>query len=411
MKCKPMLKVIIVIGILMGMFTLTSGYQFVDGVSAAHVEVLVQRDSNSSGRPTDLLAPDSDWLPLGPGLDDTVRAIAVSGTDVYVGGGFTNAGGIEEADYIARWDGSSWHALGSGLTGSVEAIAVSGSNVYVGGRFVTAGGNANCVKIARWDGSTWHAVGGGLSKTNTVYAIAVSGSDVYIGGDFANAGGIQEADRIVRWDGSNWHALGNGLTHELGASCVYAIAVSGSNVYAGGNFTDAGGDSDADYIARWDGSNWHALGSGIHTYPSSVMAIAAEGTDIYVGGTFVNAGDNEDADKFARWDGSAWYAVGNSSPLSSVYAISIEGDEIYIGGFGSGNGFKYWDGSSWKILGSGLSYTPSIWAVAYDDTFIYAGGAFTDAGGDANGDRIARFAKENLPIDYFIYLPLVVKAD
>ena len=34
---------------------------------------------------------------------------------------------------IARWDGSTWDSLGSGVNDDVLAIAVSGSDVYVGG--------------------------------------------------------------------------------------------------------------------------------------------------------------------------------------------------------------------------------------------------------------------------------------
>ncbi|GAB5521923.1 MAG: hypothetical protein RhofKO_41740 [Rhodothermales bacterium] len=73
-----------------------------------------------------------------PGLNSSVSAIAVVGSDVYVGGGFTNAGGVA-ADRIARWDGSQWHALGAGVNSSVSAIAVAGSDVYVGGSFSETG--------------------------------------------------------------------------------------------------------------------------------------------------------------------------------------------------------------------------------------------------------------------------------
>ena len=36
---------------------------------------------------------------------------------------------------------------------------------------------------------------------------------------------------------------------------VHALAVSGSTLYAGGNFTTAGGNA-ANYIAQWNGSSW-----------------------------------------------------------------------------------------------------------------------------------------------------------
>jgi hypothetical protein len=139
------------------------------------------------------------WEHLGtrPGaLNDTVSAVAVSGSNVYVGGAFTDAGGNSNADRIARWDGSAWQALGNGLNGTVLAVAVSGSNVYVGGFFTDAGGNSNADRIARWDGSAWQALGGGLN--DAVLAVVVSGTDVYVGGVFTHAGGNPNADRIAR---------------------------------------------------------------------------------------------------------------------------------------------------------------------------------------------------------------------
>ena len=41
--------------------------------------------------------------------------------NVYVGGSFTQAGGIP-AQNIARWNGSGWSSLGAGLNSSVKAL-------------------------------------------------------------------------------------------------------------------------------------------------------------------------------------------------------------------------------------------------------------------------------------------------
>ncbi|MCU0406594.1 MAG: hypothetical protein MUE64_06415, partial [Ignavibacteriaceae bacterium] len=110
----------------------------------------------------------------------------------------------------------------------------------------------------------------------TVNAIAVSGSDVFIGGNFIDAVGNTSSDFIVRYNQkeNTWHSLGSGLN-----GTVYAIAVSGNNVFVGGDFTDAGGNSDADHIARWDGNNWNALGVGLN---DNVYAIAIQGSNVYV---------------------------------------------------------------------------------------------------------------------------------
>ena len=96
------------------------------------------------------VTPIGPWFALGSdgagngALASTVDAIAVLGTDLYVGGGFTNAAGIPTADFIARWNGSTWSALGSNgagngaLNGLVQALVVSGNDLYVGGNFANA---------------------------------------------------------------------------------------------------------------------------------------------------------------------------------------------------------------------------------------------------------------------------------
>jgi hypothetical protein len=59
------------------------------------------------------------------------------------------------------------------------------------------------------------------------------------------------------------------------------------DIYAGGIFTNAGGDANGDYIAKWNGTNWSALGTGLN---NTVNEIAIKGNDIYAGGWFSTAG-------------------------------------------------------------------------------------------------------------------------
>ena len=379
------------------------------------------------------------WSTLGGGVDNHVFAIAVSGSDVYVGGGFTNASGVS-ANYIAKWDGSSWSALGSGVSGQyggfVDSVAVSGTDVYAGGCFTNAGGvSAN--NIAKWDGSNWSALAGGVSAAGRVLAIAVSGTDVYVGGIFTNAGGVS-AKNIARWDGSSWSALGggvdgfifaiavNGSDLYVGGTCtnaygvpvpkivkwngsswselgtgvsggfyfhdyyptVYAMAVSGADVYVGGNFTYAGGVS-ANGIAKWDGSSWSAVGGGMN---EAVRAIAASCGHIYVGGDFLTAGVLT-ANHIAKWDGTGWGVFG-SGVGGPVGGVAVSGSDVYVGGsFRNAGGVSVfnvakWDGSSWSALGIGVN--DAVNAIAVNGTDVYVGGYFTTAGG-VNAEHVAKW--------------------
>ena len=69
------------------------------------------------------------------------------------------------------------------------------------------------------------------------------------------------ADYIAKWDGSSWAALGSGLNGSVHALTVFDDG-GGPALYAGGSFTSAGGVA-ASRIAKWDGSSWAALGSGM----------------------------------------------------------------------------------------------------------------------------------------------------
>ncbi len=268
-----------------------------------------------------------------------ISAIAVSGSNVYVGGVFTNAGGVG-ANSIARWNGASWSALGAGIPGSVQAIAVRGKDVFAGGNFTMDLGGGTATNIAHWDGSTWLALPGlsfaGTSNSFFVNAIAVHSNDVYVGGSFfaGNFSG-QRSTNIVRNDGIDWMPLGSGVN-----SNVNAIVVSGSEVYVGGRFTDASGVS-ANRIAKWDGSNWSALGAGVSTV--SVLSIAVLGSNVYVGGSFTNAG-GVPVNRLAKWDGSSWSGLGSGLSMlpgnPSAASLAISGDDLYMAGTFIGAGQK-----------------------------------------------------------------------
>jgi len=334
---------------------------------------------NSANRIAKWNITTSAWSALGSGLSgnsNEARAIAISGSDVYVGGAFTTAGGVT-VGRIAKWDGTSWSALGSGLNDNLQAIAISGSgDLYVGGYFTSAG-DVVASKIAKWNGTAWSALGSGLNAS--VSAIAINGGDMYIGGGLLQVGNVP-ASKIAKWNGSVWSALGTGVELTNGRN-VSAIAISGGDVYVGGGFTTAGGIT-VNNIAKWDGTAWSALGSGVG---SSVTSIAISGSDVYAGGSFTTAGGTA-ANYIAKWNGTAWSALGTGLN-SSVADIAINGSNVYAGGpftTAGGNPANYiakWDGTSWSALGSGLG--AQLTSIAISGSNVYAAGAFTTAGGVA----------------------------
>ena len=327
----------------------------------------------------------SSWGPLGSGIDNVCHALVIDGNgDLIVGGNFSQVGG-QTANKIAKWDGSSWSALGTGFNFACYALAIDGNgNLYAGGNFSQAGGQpAGCV--AKWDGSSWSPLGSGLNRA--CYALAIDGNgDLYAGGEFFTAGG-QPASSIAKWDGSGWSALGSGLSYFGLETYCYALVIDGNgDLIVGGDFFFAGGMA-GPFIAKWDGSSWSSLGSGL-TGICYALAIDGNG-DLYAGGQFNQAG-GQPANNIAKWNGSSWSALG-AGLGNYCYAIAIDGNgDLYAGGdfnFAGGtfasnsvNNVAKWDGSSWSALGTGLSNDCNALVIDGNNDLI-AGGSFPLAGG------------------------------
>jgi hypothetical protein len=352
----------------------------------------------------------TNWSRLGSGMAGSgswyIRALAADGAgNVYAGGDFSTAGEVS-ASHVAKWDGTSWSALGSGADFYVTALGMDGAgNLYAGGHeFAVAGGKvAN--SLARWDGSEWWAVGlgTGLGVTNEVRCLVPDAAGhLYAGGYFSAAGGVA-AYHVARLDSAGWSALGSGTL--IPSNWEYRGGVSSlavdrqGNLYAGGYFTIAGGVS-ANGIAKWDGTSWSALGSGLGSGSDHVLALAVDGEgNLYAGGQVTPAGGVW-AGYVAKWDGTSWSALGsgmswfvNSLVVDSAGNLCAGGQDYVASNQTVGHVAK-WDGVSWSELGSGMSGSGSstaVYAIAVDgEGNLYAGGNFTMAGG-VSANNVARW--------------------
>ncbi len=235
------------------------------------------------------------------GLDGFVFALAVAGEDLYTGGVFTQTGDgtVTNLGRIARYDTTAgiWHTLpNQGLNGNVYVLLTAGSDVYVGGGFSQTGDGAetNLGNIARYHAvsGTWNALNHqGLN--DAVLALAVAGNDLYVGGAFDQTGdgSVTNLGHIARYNtvSDTWHALPNqGLNDS-----VHAIAVVGNDLYVAGAFdqTADGSVTNLGYIARYDtvADTWHALpNQGLNGW---VYVLKPVINDLYLGGEFSQVGN------------------------------------------------------------------------------------------------------------------------
>jgi hypothetical protein len=339
-----------------------------------------------------------------------------NGPALYAGGEFTTAGG-EPANRIAKWDGRQWSPLGSGMNDIVYALTVfddgSGPALYAGGAFTMAGGvPAN--RIGKWDPGApgqWSPLGSGMNAD--VYALTVfddgSGPALYAGGIFSTAGGTP-ANQIAKWvpgAPGQWSPLGSGTSGPVVALTTFDDG-SGPALYAGGFFTTAGGLT-VNSMAKWDPGapgQWAPLGSGVGGTLPLVEALTVfddgSGPALYAGGAFTTAG-GVSANQIAKWDGTQWTALGSGMRMNDTDALAVfddgsgpalyaGGDFMVAGGVAAHNIAK-WDGTQWSALGSGMNNAVHALAVFDDGSgpALYAGGDFTMADGvSANSIAVMR---------------------
>lgn len=196
-----------------------------------------------------------------------------------------------------------------------------------------------------------------------------AGGDIVVGGRFFLAGG-SPATRIARWDGSTWSALSSGMNDLV--ECLATLP--NGDIVAGGVFTTAGGVA-VNRIARWDGTAWHAMGSGMNAQVDALIVMP--NGDLMAGGLFSTAGGVA-AQGIARWNGTTWSSIGGTPLNGSVWGFTLmpDNDLVAVGNFTSiGSSIASWDGASWQSFDGGVA--SGVNCVAPFKGGLVVGGGFT----------------------------------
>ncbi|MCM2278901.1 MAG: hypothetical protein NDJ89_12570 [Oligoflexia bacterium] len=385
-------------------------------------------------------AIDTSFSPPGAGLNgfnSDVHALAVSGSSLYVGGAFANYKSTSNsAIKLAKLDlttgaiDTTFSPPGAGLNGfssTVYALVVSGGSLYVGGNFTAYKGIADSAnRLAKLDLTTG-AIDTGFSPVGfnangfngTVYALGVSGGSLYVGGNFTAYKGIaSSANRLAKLDlvtgaiDTVFSPVGANGTD----SVVYALAVNGTSVYAGGSFTKYRGES-ANRLAKVDlasgtlDSGFLPSGSSVNGFNGNVTALASSGGTVFAGGAFTAYGGTS-ANSIAKFDAATWALDATFSPSANngfdygVQTLLLQGGSLYVGGEfsayrgvpDSANGLAKLDPASGAIdtafspvgaSANGFDYT--VKALASDGAALYVGGGFNAYRGVASSaNRLAK---------------------
>ena len=280
-------------------------------------------------------ATDGTVTSWNPHAGDRVTALAVSGSTVLAGGEFASVGGKRRNNVAAldAADGSltPWNP---DADGQVNALAISGSTVYLGGSFIDVNDGTSRVRLAAVDATDGTATSWNPSSTGTIDVLAVSGSTVYVGGSFdgpTSINGSVPRSGLAALDATtgaatSWDPQVNGTVEDM--------AVSGPNVYIGGDFEGANsvGSQTRNYAAAVDATTGTA--TGWDPDPDSyVYALEVSGPTVYLGGEFETINGSEDRNYAAAVDATTGTATNWDPDLDDyVYALAASGSTVYIGG-------------------------------------------------------------------------------
>jgi trimeric autotransporter adhesin len=269
-------------------------------------------------------------LEWNPNANYRVLSLATNGATVYAGGGFTNIGG-QPRNYIAALnvaDGTAVAAWNPNANGDILSLAIDGPTVYTGGWFTSINGKVRNY-IAALDASSGTATDWDPKANSYVTSLATHGAIVYAGGNFTNIGrqprGYIAALNAASGDAVTWSANANGR--------VNAIVVSGATLYAGGVFTSMNGQP-RNRIAALDAASgnvtaWNPDANNI-VFSLAVDRIIV--STVYAGGLFTNIG-GQSRINIAALDTTTGAALSwNPNANGRVYSLAANGSTVYTGG-------------------------------------------------------------------------------
>lgn len=294
-------------------------------------------------------------------IDGTVRAIAVVGSKVVVGGNFEQVKEPGSSKVIDRHNLFSFDS-GTGkidtkfvpkIDGTVYALQPGTSNsVYVGGSFTTTNG-AGLGGLTRLSVTTGKAVAGFNARVGhgSVLTMIRRGSHVYVGGEFTKVGGVTRSP-LARVDATTGKLdttfnISVAVPRQ-GTLKVYRLAVNAADTHLviDGTFTQVAGKrryqiamintSGTPALSSWATERYATpCSSSFDTFMRGID-FAPDGSYFVVVTTGAPHGTSQLCDSAARWEvksGSGqnptWV---NWTGGDSLYAVSVTGKAVYVGG-------------------------------------------------------------------------------
>jgi hypothetical protein len=317
------------------------------------------------------------------GTNDTVTAIAFSGSNIVIGGPFSTYRGtpvrhLAKMDIASDTMDPSFTALG-GADGVVYSLALSNGALYVGGNYTSLNGH-NLGGLGKVDPATG-AVDPAFAPVNQhldAHALLPYAGSLYVGGSFATYNN-QTTGPLVKVNPATGIADSAFVANGPGSGAVYALAGIGSSIYLGGQFT-TGSSAAVVNVAKVDaltGSLDAAFSQSVGTAsPPQVYALAAAGSSLYVGGFYPGTG-GELLPALIKVDSTSgvldpvFPEPTGLGPNGRITALTLSGSSLYLGGVFStyhtadAENLAKIDATS-AVLDTAFTTTPGVCGASFD---------------------------------------------
>lgn len=234
-----------------------------------------------------------------------------------------------------------------------------GDTLYLGGHFLKVG-NVNISTIARYFNSQWHSLDGGLDSYPQALLYNYNDNNLYVSGTFLQADGKPGTRGLARWDGNNWWAIGSGVNCP---GCYGTMEYYDNKVF----FSGSNLPGPATGVVAWDGTNWVDKNS----LPPMVKLINYN-NELFASGPPGN---------FIKYEGNtswSWNPFGGCSYYWKMEKDTIN-DFLYVAGDFAyvctnpplvSYGIAMWDGFEWHSFGTNV--VSGIGALKVYNGYLYA---------------------------------------
>ena len=225
----------------------------------------------------------------------------------------------------------------------------------------------------------WQSLNGGANNQALCIYGDTTNNILYAAGYFTSVGGIP-ANYIAKWDGTTWSSMGSGL-YGWGFGHHSFTEYKGKIVSALNTFSPS-----KQHISSWSGTQWDSIGSNFSS--GGIEGVITLNKELYSFGAFdiVNSIHYNGIAKFDTIS-NTWVSIGFPYTMPTTSAI-IRCLQMYHGQLYAGGVFKdstgvianiaRYNGSYWSIVGQGITGSmDDVFAMGVYQNELYVAGAFT----------------------------------